>query len=136
MMESELNHALGFSALDKVQQGSFLPSPAPVLVRFEAWSCVYKWTDHGTLVNPKRGTVGRPQEAARALGAITEQWNEMSSILKAQFLKPVWGFVGKTAWQRKFNDSRHPTQEDNIYFIGGTYQVVIPNLTTAWIKKV
>jgi len=81
------------------------------------------------------GSVGRPQQFARALGAVTEQWNDMSSLIKAQFLKRVWGFVGITSGQRKFNDPKHPKEQDNIFWIGGAYQLVIPNLTTEWIKK-
>jgi len=82
-----------------------------------------------------QGSVGRPQEFARSRNAVTEQWNQMESLLKAQFLKPVWGFAGATAGQRKFNDPAHPAEQDNVFFIGGDYQLVIPNLTTDWIKK-
>ena len=168
-METELNIGLGFSALSDEQQGSFLPSPVPVLVRFETGKCVYKWTEF-PLVNPRKGTiseywfpwesikiglqeiggfkefrirhrnvgggVGRPQEAARSLAAVTEQWNGMGSILKAQFLKPVWGFLGRTRWQRKFKDPEHPVELENVFFIGGAYQVVIPRLSSEWIKQV
>ena len=168
-MREELNHGLGFGALKKELQESFSPFPIPVLVKFEAWDCVYKWSEYGTLMNPEKGTiseywfpwnsfnvgdrrvegfkefrirhsnrdgsVGRPRLAAQSLGAVTEQWNDMSSILKATFLKPVWGFVGKTAGQRKFDDSRHPREQNSVYFIGGAFQVVIPNLTPDWIKK-
>ena len=81
------------------------------------------------------GGVGRPQQFARVLGAVTEQWNDMSAIVKAQFLKPVWCYVGQTSGQRKFNDPKHPCEQDNIFWIGGAYQLVIPNLTTDWIKK-
>jgi hypothetical protein len=168
-MGDELNAGLSFSALTNTQQESFYSSPVPVLVKFEAGDCVYKWSDSGTLMTPdtgriseywfpwdsgkigpyevegfkefrmrhrnRGGSVGRPQQAARSLGAVTEQWSGMSSILKAQFLKPVWGFVGKTAGQRKFNDPNHPAEQDNIYFIGGAYQIVIPNLSANYIKK-
>lgn len=84
----------------------------------------------------ENGGVGRPQEAARALNAVTEQWNGMRSILKAQFLKPVWGFVGRARHQRKYLDPGDPGTLDNVYFIGGADQVVIPNLTGEWIRKV
>jgi len=168
-MSDELNLGLGFSALTKTQQGSFYPSPVPVLVKFQGWDCVYKWSDYGTLVNPntgriseywfpwksfkvgdqvidgfkefrmrhcnRNGSVGRPQQAARSLGAVTEQWSDMSSILKARFLSPVWGFVGKISGQRKFQDPKHPTEQDNIFFIGGAYQIVIPNLSSKYIEK-
>jgi hypothetical protein len=168
-MADELNFGLDFLALTETQRKSFCPSPVPVLARFEAGDCVYKWTEFSTLVNPKTGGVseywfpwssfkigsreipgfkelrmrhrnrdggvGRPQQFARVLGAVTEQWNDMSSLMKAQFLKPVWGYVGAAAGQRKFNDPKHPTEQDNIFFIGGACQVVIPKLTSEWIKK-
>jgi hypothetical protein len=81
------------------------------------------------------GNVGRTQAAARALSAVTEQWNGMRSILKAEFLKPVWGFVGKIKYQRKFDDPDHPAEQSNVVLIGGAYQVLIPNLTEEWIRK-
>jgi len=167
-MGDELNPGLSFLNLSKSQQETFRPAPIPVLTRFEAGACVYKWTSY-PLVNPKTGriteywsawdslrigarvipgfkelrtryanvggSVGRPQEFARSRNAVTEQWNPMDSLLKAQFLKPVWGFVGLTAGQRKFNDPSHPAEQDNVFFIGGDYQLVIPNLTPDWIKK-
>jgi hypothetical protein len=82
------------------------------------------------------GGVGRPQEFARARNAVTEQWNPMSSILKAELLKPVWGFVGLTGPQRSYKDPKHPTELANVTWIGGDYQLCIPNLTPAHIRKV
>lgn len=167
-MTSELNAGLSFLSLTKDQQGSFYPKPVPVLYRFEAKSCVYKWTEFD-LVNPKNqkiteywcpwssfklgtvlvpgfkelrlryrnvgGSVGRPQEFARARNAVTEQWNEMTSITKAEFLVPVWGFVGRIAPQRMYKDENKPAFLDNVIFIGGDFQLCIPNLTTSHIRK-
>ncbi|KAA6464978.1 hypothetical protein DYQ86_03215 [Acidobacteria bacterium AB60] len=167
-MPSELNAGLGFLSLTTAQQESFRPSPVPVLARFEAGDCVYKWTSY-PLVKPKTGRiteywspwnrfktgsleipgfkelrtrygnvaggVGRPQDFARSRNAVTEQWNRMDALLKAQFLKPVWGYVGKTAAQRKFDDPAHPSEQNNVFFIGGDYQLLVPNLTEQWIKK-
>jgi hypothetical protein len=81
------------------------------------------------------GSVGRPQEFARSRNAVTEQWNEMDSLLKAEFRKPVWGFAGRTSGQRKFNDPDHPAEQFNVVFIGGDFQLCIPNLTPDWIQK-
>ena len=120
-MEGELNAKLHLLALAKDELESFYPSPVPVLTRFEAGWCLYKWTGYG-LVNSKTGkitqywlpwtgfkigsrdvpgfkelrtryrnvdgSVGRPQEFARARNAVTEQWNPMHSILKASFSNP------------------------------------------------
>jgi hypothetical protein len=49
--------------------------------------------------------------------------------------EPVWGFVGKTSSQRKFNDPDHPAEQFNVLFIGGDFQLCIPNLTLDWIKQ-
>lgn len=167
-MITELNAGLSFLNLTEEQQGSFLPSPVPVLHRFEAKSCVYKWTGFD-LVNPTKGSiseywcpwssfkigdtvvpgfkelrmryqnrggsVGRPQEFARARNAVTEQWNEMTSITKAEFKEPVWGFVGRIAPQRKYEDRKHPDILRNVIFIGGDFQLCIPNLTATHIRK-
>ncbi len=81
------------------------------------------------------GGVGRPQEFARARNAVTEQWNGMSSILHAELVRPVWGFVGLSGGQRAYNDRKQPSVRDNVFFIGGDYQLCIPNLTPAHIKK-
>ena len=81
------------------------------------------------------GSVGRPQEFARSRNAVTEQWNDMGSLMKAEFKKPVWGFAGRTSGQRKFNDPDHPAEQFNVVFIGGDFQLCIPNLTPDWIKK-
>lgn len=168
----ELNSGLSFQALTEEQRGSFLPSPAPVLVRFEQGDCVYKWTGYdfvrisrttgkeqiseywcpwnelsiGALRVPGfkelrtryrnvGGSVGRPQEFARARNAVTHQWNEMTSILKARFRKPVWGFVGRTAPQRFYQDRDKPEVLANVTWIGGDFQLCIPNLTPEWIEK-
>jgi hypothetical protein len=81
------------------------------------------------------GSVGRPQEFARARNAVTEQWNGMDSLMKAEFKKPVWGFAGKISGQRKFRDPEHPAEQCNVFFIGGDFQLCIPNLTVAWIRQ-
>lgn len=169
----ELNSALSFQALSETQRSSFLPTPVPLLVRFERGDCVYKWTSYdlirisrstgkeevseywcpwetievGSLRVPGfrevriryrnvDGSVGRPQEFARARNAVTHQWNEMTSVLKAKFRKPVWGFVGRTAPQRFYEDRKNPDLLANVSWIGGDFQLCIPNLTPEWIEKV
>jgi hypothetical protein len=81
------------------------------------------------------GGVGRPQEFARARGAVTEQWNAMSSILKVQLLEPLWGFVGLINAQRAYQDSKHPATLANVLLIGGDYQLCVPNLTPLQIRR-
>jgi len=81
------------------------------------------------------GNVGRQREAAKALFAVSDNFGDMTTLLVGEFKKPVWGMLGKCAGQRKLRDERHPREEWNVWFIGGEYQVVIPKLTTEWIKK-
>jgi hypothetical protein len=81
------------------------------------------------------GSVGRPQEFARARNAVTEQWNAMSSILHAELKQPAWGFVGMTGGQRAYSDPKNLTVRDNVFLIGGDYQLCIPNLTPEHIQK-
>jgi hypothetical protein len=84
----------------------------------------------------KDGSVGRPQEFARSRNAVTEQWNAMNSILKVQLEVAVWGFVGLTSSQRAFQDPKKPNDLANVFLIGGDYQLCIPNLKPAHIRKV
>jgi hypothetical protein len=81
------------------------------------------------------GGVGRPQEFARARGAVTEQWNAMTSILKVQLLEPVWGIVGLINAQRAYEDPEHPATLENVLLIGGDYQLCVPNLTPKEIRR-
>ena len=78
---------------------------------------------------------GKQRDAARTLFAVTEQFNPMTTLLVAEFILPVWGLIGKCGGKRKFEDDDHPGEQDNVFFIGGGYQVVIPGLTTGHIKK-
>ncbi len=82
------------------------------------------------------GSVGRFQEVVRSRNAVTEPGNAMSAILKVKVEKAVWGFVGLTKWQRAYNDPNHPRERSNVTFIGGDYQLCIPGLTPAYIRKV
>jgi hypothetical protein len=78
------------------------------------------------------GSVGRPQELARARFAVVEEWNEMGSLVKAQLKHPVWAFLGVCAMQ-PFSENPHDHRSG--FFPGGNYQLVIPSLTAADIFK-
>ncbi len=90
------------------------------------------------------GAVGTPQDFARARSAVTLQWNGMNSILYAKLKVPVWGFVGKTRGQPVFYDRKKPSYDPGnlrddpnnpkVFFIGGNYQLCIPNLTPSHIE--
>lgn len=92
------------------------------------------------------GSVGRPQEFMRVRSAVTDYWNSMTSITKAELLEPVWGFVGVCA-------PKPPTKHDeriynlkpaeraaiphtaDVLLIGGAYQLVLPNMRADHIFK-
>lgn len=70
------------------------------------------------------------REYARALSAVTEQWNTMSKPLFIELIQPVWAWIGKVSGQKKDqNDAK-------IFFIGGNYQVWLPNLTAQHLKQI
>ena len=68
---------------------------------------------------------------ARARGAVTRQWNPMTGLLRARLLAPVYGFVGQCSCQ--------PIDEapwlSNVFFIGGAWQLWIPNLSAQTITQ-
>ena len=159
----ELNQSLCFDQLTVEEQQSFTAHPQPILVRMEKGFELYKWTQysfvnlHGGITqywlprNAMRfndrhvpgffelreryanlpGGAGRPQEAMRARGAVTHEWNSMDSLTRAKLLVPVWGFLGLCRHQRVSKQSNM----GNVFFIGGSFQLVIPNLSTATIIK-
>jgi hypothetical protein len=160
---AELNQSLRFDQLSIDQQHSFTQHPQPILVRMDKGFEVYKWTQYpfvssrGTITEywspweamrfndqhvpgfvelrkryaNRPGEVGRPQEFMRARSAVTNEWNDMSSLTKAQLLEPVWGFLGLCRHQRVSNAANM----DHVFFIGGNFQLVIPNLSLMAIKK-
>jgi hypothetical protein len=69
------------------------------------------------------GGVGRFQEMARARLAVTNEFSEMNSIVKAELKTPAWAFAGLCRHQR-VNE-----KEPDVVFIGGDFQLVIPGLT-------
>jgi hypothetical protein len=92
------------------------------------------------------GGVGRPQEFMRVRSAVTDYWNEMTSITKAQLRVPVWGYLGVCGPKppTRHDETLHemtPQQRAaipptaDVLFIGGAYQVVLPNMTADHIFK-
>lgn len=68
---------------------------------------------------------------ARARGAVTRQWNPMTGLLGARLVAPAYGFIGQCSGQ--------PIDEapwlSNVFFIGGAWQLWIPNLTAQTITQ-
>lgn len=160
----ELNQALRFDQLTPTQQKSFNTRPTPVLIRLEKGTHLYKWTEypiigkHGYATeywSPWKpmvvgdmhvpgfaelrercrnlgGSVGRPQQFMRVRSAVTAEWNAMSSLTKAELALPVWGFLGTCAAQPV---TQAEEAERRVLFIGGNYQLVIPNMQAKHIFK-
>jgi hypothetical protein len=66
----------------------------------------------------------------RTRAAVTQQWNSMSNLLLAELTEEVYGFAGKCLGQPTDNNI------ENVYFIGGEYQVWIPNLSLQFIREI
>ncbi|HEY0264404.1 MAG TPA: hypothetical protein VGC07_07760 [Granulicella sp.] len=71
------------------------------------------------------GSVGRPQEFARVRFAVTQEWSEMNSLVKAELRTSVWALLGVCAPQPVTEQSDDPRK---VLFIGGNYQLLIPGL--------
>lgn len=71
-----------------------------------------------------------PAKFARARSAVTLQWNSMTGLLVVQLIQPVCGFVGRCSHQRM--DAGDP----KVVFIGGGWQVYVPNLTPNHVLQV
>jgi hypothetical protein len=69
---------------------------------------------------------------SRARSAVTKQWNSMSGLLIARLIVPAYGFVGRCSHQRYDDDPAFA----NVLWIGGAWQVWIPNLSSATMVKV
>jgi len=65
-----------------------------------------------------------PNDFARARNAVTKQWNSMNGLLLVRLNAPAYAFIGRVAHQKVDNDGRF----QNVDFIGGAYQLWIPNL--------
>lgn len=77
-----------------------------------------------------QNTASHPRDFNRVRLAVTEQWNQMTHLASIQLLVGVWGYVGKAFGQRKdLNDPQ-------VIFIGGGYQVWIPNLQAEQARQI
>jgi hypothetical protein len=74
-----------------------------------------------------------PRVYSRARAAVTNQWNHMTNLLKARLLEPIPAFAGRCAGQ--LVDNEDPGMK-NVFFIGGAYQLWIPNLTASQIVEI
>lgn len=154
-----LNETKDFTTLANLDvRKAFLAGPeSKELLR--AHTKLYKWTQH-PLIGPhgitawwslvdslklKTGTTVpgleslhewgsnlgvHEREYARVRSAVTQQWNTMSKPLFIELTQPVWAWIGKVSGQKK--DKNDP----KVFFIGGNYQVWLPNLTAQHVKQI
>jgi hypothetical protein len=61
---------------------------------------------------------------SRARLAVTMEFSEMNSIVKAELKTPAWAFAGLCRHQRVSKS------DPDVVFIGGDFQLVIPGLTS------
>jgi hypothetical protein len=78
----------------------------------------------GTVERAERLGVSAPK-FARARTAVRWQWNQMTGLLRARLLVPVYALLGRCAGQPY--DEADPLA--NVVFIGGAWQLWIPNLS-------
>ena len=78
------------------------------------------------------GSVGSPQAMARQRFAVTEEFSEMNSLVKAELLAPAYAFLG-ICGMMPFSNNSHNHRPG--FLPGGDYQLVIPGLRVADIFK-
>ena len=66
-----------------------------------------------------------PAEFARARSAITKQWNSMSGLMVVGLQVPAYVFFGRCSAQQIDHSSK---AFSNVVYIGGAWQVYVPNL--------
>jgi hypothetical protein len=70
------------------------------------------------------------RDYGRVRAAVTEQWNKMTNTVAIELVNGAWGYIGKAAGQLKDN------RISNVFFIGGEYQVWVPNLLANDIRRI
>ena len=151
-----LNEELTVEGLDPIVKRAFLGVPEKILL--PAATQLYKWTsrplfDEDGRITPwwffvhttrfpsgrmadgfrvaeeRAARVGKShREFARARAAISGQFgNSMTNLLIVRLNVAAWAFAGVASGQREFPDAE--TDVQHVYFIGGAYQVWVPNLT-------
>lgn len=162
---AELNETMTWADVPIADQQSFTRSPAPKLQRLTAGTELYKLTEFpllgapnsritaywsgvkplhpndpglaGTLMRVSR-TVGggtpksHLQDFSRARAAVSRHWNAMDKVLRVRLTQSAWGWIGRVGAQRIDDQPANP----NVVFIGGAWQVFLPNLTPAHLVQV
>lgn len=111
-----------------------LVSDKGLITPFWSWATPTNAEDPGLeKLIERAGNLGVPAaDFARARSAVVQQWNEMSGLLRVRLLVPVCGLYGRCGTQRV--DQR--SEFDKVVFIGGAWQLWIPNLTRREVVEV
>jgi hypothetical protein len=99
------------------------------------WSSVRKLNSmdlglDGTLERAQRLDVD-PRRFARVRSSVTKDWNSMDQLVCVRLTRAAWGIVGRCASQQV--DLGLPP---NIVFIGGAWQVYLPQLSSGDLRQV
>jgi len=73
-----------------------------------------------------------PEEFVRARAAVTRQWNTLKNLVRVELQGAIYGFFGQCSAQHA-DDGSDPDW-DNVVFIGGAWQLWIPNLSCSAIE--
>ncbi|MBL0870050.1 MAG: hypothetical protein IBJ18_05670 [Phycisphaerales bacterium] len=89
----------------------------------------------GVLERSARAGV-HPREHVRARAAVKNAWNNLDGILKVRLLTAAWGWYGRARHQPVDAPDGKGGFVDypNVVFIGGSYQLFIPNLSASDVQ--
>lgn len=73
-----------------------------------------------------------PRDVARARSAVSIPWNDMTDLLHVELTQPAYAWVGRCSGQL-YNDEE--PQLKNVFFIGGAWQVCLPNLKPQHVRQ-
>jgi hypothetical protein len=79
-----------------------------------------------------RSTGASEIDFVRARAAVTTEWSPLTYLLRVRLLIPVYAFIGQCSGQLF---DQNPVNS-NVAFIGGGWQVVIPNLTGQAVQRI
>ena len=100
----------------------------PTRVRLENGQAFFEggWTEAQVRAQRLGATA---EEYGRVRSAVTHEWNTMTNFLKARLNRDVYGWFGQNMGMPTHQNSR------KVLFIGGAYQLYIPNLATGMMTE-
>ena len=73
-----------------------------------------------------------PEEFVRSRASVTRQWNTLRHLVRVDLLTAMYGFFGQCSAQHA--DDGSVPEWNNVVFIGGAWQLWIPNLSRSAIE--